>query len=139
MKKFHYRQLPDFSAILSGYMPPDDLTFRSDRLQICYFNTQEGWTDPLPHAHQESDECFLLLQGTIIVAVEGERVTIGPREFCCIPRGIYHQVVEVRPPVECLIMRGPSAHDKRYLLPDGTSTTDRVQDVLGTLNRHKDR
>ena len=99
MATFHHRQLPDFSALLSGPMPPNDLAFRSDRLQISYFNTKGAWTDPLPHAHQESDECFLVFQGTIIVEVEGERVTIGPREFCGFPRGSYHQVVEVRPPL----------------------------------------
>src|SRR6266851_8775318 len=106
MTKFHHRQLPDFSALLSGPTPPGDFAFQSARLQICYFNTQDGWTDPLPHAHQESDECFLVFRGTIIVEVEGERVTIGPREFCGFPRGTYHQVVEVHPPIECLILRG---------------------------------
>jgi mannose-6-phosphate isomerase-like protein (cupin superfamily) len=136
MTKFHHRQFPDFSALLSGPTPPGDFAFRSDRLQICYFNTKEGWTDPLPHAHQESDECFLVFRGTIIVEVEGERVTIGPREFCGFPRGAYHQVVEVHPPIECLILRGPSADDKVYMSPDGTRLTGRMyhQDILGLLN-----
>jgi mannose-6-phosphate isomerase-like protein (cupin superfamily) len=136
MTKFHHRQLPDFSALLSGPTPPGDFAFRSDRLQICYFNTQDGWTDPLPHAHQESDECFLVFQGSIIVDVEGERVTIGPREFCGFPRGTYHQVVEVHPPVECLILRGPSVDDKVYISPDGMRLTGRIyhQDILALLN-----
>ncbi len=137
MTTFHHRQLPAFSALLAGPMPPNDLAFRSDRLQISYFNTKEAWTDPLPHAHQESDECFLVFQGAIIVEVERERVTIGPREFCGFPRGTYHQVVEVHPPIECLILRNSSSGpDKRYLLPDGTSTTDRSyhQDILRLLN-----
>jgi len=60
------------------------------------FNTKESWTDPLPHAHQESDGCFLVFQAAIIVEVEGERVTIGPREFCGFPRGTYHQVLKVQ-------------------------------------------
>ncbi len=140
MTVFHHRQLPDFSALLAGPTPPSDFAFHSDRLQISYFKTQEGWTDPLPHAHQESDECFLVFQGMILVEVEGERVTIGPREFCGFPRGIYHQVVEVRPPVECLILRSPTGSDKRYLFPDGTSTTDRSyhQNILGLLNGNKE-
>lgn len=139
MAKFHHRQLPHFSALLSGPKPPSDFAFLSDRLQISYFNTEEGWTDPLPHAHQESDECFLVFQGVIIVEVEGERVTIGPREFCGFPRGVYHQVVEMHPPVECLILRNcppVRTSDKMYLLPDGTSTTDQKyhQNILGLLN-----
>jgi hypothetical protein len=136
MPKFHHRPLPDFSALLSGPTPPDDLAFRSDRLQINYFNTMEAWTDQLPHAHQESDECFLVFQGAIIVEVEGERVTIGPREFCGFPRGTYHQVVEVHTPIECLILRNSAGYDKKYLLPDGTSTDDRKyhQDIFSLLN-----
>ncbi len=142
MTKFHHRPFPDFSALLSGPTPPNDLAFRSDRLQISYFKTKEAWTDPLPHAHQESDECFLVFEGTITVEVEGERVVIGPREFCGFPRGIYHQVVEVHPPIECLILRNsPPGPDKRYLLPDGTSTTDRSyhQDILQLLNGNRNK
>ena len=71
-----------------------------------------------------------------MVEVEGERVSIGPREFCGFPRGTYHQAVEVHPPIECLIVRGLSGADKQYLLPDGTTTTDRSyhQDILALLN-----
>jgi len=138
MPMFHHRHLPDFSALLAGPTPPNDFAFRSDRLQISYFSTKEAWTDPLPHAHQESDECFLVFQGSIIVEVEGERVTIGPRDFCGFSRGTYHQVVEVRPPIECLIIRNSSSgSDKKYLLPDGTNTTDLSyhQDILSILNQ----
>jgi hypothetical protein len=79
---------------------------------------------------------FWYFKGLLIVEVEGEPVTIGPREFCGFPRGTYHQVVEVHPPIECLILRNSSGSDKRYLLPDGTSTTDRKyhQDILALLN-----
>ncbi len=88
--------------------------FASERLQIWYNNTAEAWRDPQPHAHLESDECFIVLRGTLIVEVEGERFTVGPREFCCFPRGVYHAVVEVYPPVETLMIRAPSAEDKVY-------------------------
>lgn len=71
MTKFHHRKLPTFSTLLAGPSPRNELGLRSDRLQIIYFNTNEGWTDPLPHAHQESDECFLVLQGSMVVDIEG--------------------------------------------------------------------
>ena len=111
---FHHQKLPEFSTLLSGHTPPDNIGFVSQQLQVWYNNTQEGWTDELPHAHQESDECFIVLQGSIVVEVEGERFTIGPREFCCFPRGVYHQVIEVRTPVESLMLRAPSINDKIY-------------------------
>ncbi len=47
---------------------------------------------PVPHAHYESDEAFIVFEGSLIVEVEGERFTVGPREFCCFPQGVYHSV-----------------------------------------------
>lgn len=49
MARFHHRKLPDFSTLLSGRMPPDDVGFRSERLWIWYHNTNEGWTEPIFH------------------------------------------------------------------------------------------
>lgn len=111
---FHHRKLPDGSALLSGYKPRDAHGFRSDRLQILYRNTAEPWSDPDLHAHRESDECFLVLQGGLTVEVDGARVTVGLREICFFPRGVYHALVDVRPPIEVLIIRAPSGEDKVY-------------------------
>lgn len=113
-KKFHHRRLPDYSALLVGRKPPDDAGFQSDRIQVWYNNATEGWVDPIPHLHLESDECFIVLRGEVVVDVEGQRVTVGPREYCCFPRGVYHAVVEVHPPVESLMIRAPSKDDKIY-------------------------
>lgn len=137
MATFHHRQLPSFSALLAGPTPRNEIGFRSDRLQINYFNTDKDWRDPLPHAHQESDECYLILRGSLVLEIEGEIVTLRPHEFCCLPQGAFHQIIEVHPPIECLIIRAPSGADKRYLLPDGNSTNERVgvQDIIGILNR----
>ena len=114
MERFHHRKLPDYSTFLSGHTPPNEVGFRSEQLQIWYNNTEEGWRDPAPHAHRESDECFIVLKGALLVEVEGERFTVGPREFCCFPRGVYHSIIEVQPPVESLMIRAPSVDDKVY-------------------------
>ncbi|CAA9587595.1 MAG: hypothetical protein AVDCRST_MAG88-4218, partial [uncultured Thermomicrobiales bacterium] len=90
MSRFHHRKLPAHSALLAGHTPPDETGFRSERLQIWFNHTAEPWQDPRPHRHEESDECFIVLQGALVVDVEGERFTVGPREFCCFPRGLYH-------------------------------------------------
>jgi len=112
--RFHRQNLPSYSTLLSGRSPPDDVGFKSERLQIWYNITTEPWADAALHAHADSDECFVVLRGTLIVDVEGEHQAIGPGEFCCFPRGIFHAVIEVQPPVESLMIRAPSIGDKIY-------------------------
>src|SRR5690349_10113634 len=111
MPPFHHQKLPDYSTLLAGRTPPDAVGFRSERLQIWYNNTDQPWRDPGAHYHQESDECFIVLRGALLVEVEGERFRIGPGEFCCFPVGISHAVIEVYPPIESLMIRAPSIDD----------------------------
>lgn len=115
-RKYHHARLPDYSTLLSGRVPRDGIGFQSDALQIWYNNTDESWVGAgeMPHYHTESDECFLVLRGELVVEVEGERFTVGPREFCCFPRHVFHAIVEVRPPAETLMIRAPSVEDKVY-------------------------
>lgn len=115
MSRFHYQLLPNYSTLLMGHTPPDSVGFASERLQIWYNHTSEGWHDPIPHAHTESDECFIVLRGRLLVEVDGQWITIGPREFCCFPRGVFHAILETYPPIESLMIRAPSVNDKIYL------------------------
>ena len=112
MASYHHRPLPENSTLLAGSVPRDDTGFASERLQIWYNHTAVPWHDEGAHAHLESDECFIVLRGSLVVEVDGERVTIGPCEICCFPRGVFHAVVEVYPPVETLMIRAPSVADK---------------------------
>ena len=114
MAQFHHRSLPDFSTLLSGRWPPDDVGFQSERLWIWYNHTDKSWTDPQMHMHGESDECFIVLQGSLEFELEGERYIIGSREFCCFPAGVYHRVVSAQTPVETLMLRSPLVDDKVY-------------------------
>ena len=54
MTQWHHRKLPDYSTLLSGPVPPDDVGFVSERLQIWYNHTTTGWKDDQPHAHREA-------------------------------------------------------------------------------------
>ncbi len=114
MSLFHHQLLPEYSTLLMGQTPPDRVGFASERLQIWYNYTNEGWHDPGAHAHTESDECFIVLRGRLVVEVDGQRITVGPREFCCFPRGVFHAIVETFPPIESLMIRAPSVNDKIY-------------------------
>jgi len=113
---FHHRNLPVYSTLLCGPKPPDAVGFLSSQLQIWYNNTGESWVGEgeRPHKHLHSDECFIALEGSLVVDVDGRRVTIGPREFCCFPAGQYHAIVAVQPPVETLMVRAPAVADKVF-------------------------
>jgi mannose-6-phosphate isomerase-like protein (cupin superfamily) len=125
---YHHRKLPHHSTLLSGRAPRDAAGFRSEQLQIWYNHTDKNWADEMSHAHTQSDECFIVLQGELVVEVEGERFTVGPREFCCFPRGQYHAIIEVHPPVETLMIRAPSVNDKIYL-NEQTSEVSKTSEV----------
>ncbi len=117
MKPFHHNKLPEFSTLLSGHTPPNEIGFQSNELQIWYNNTNESWIPDegeQPHKHLHSDECFIVLKGSLLVEVDGERVRIGVREFCCFPVGMVHAIIEVELPVETLMIRAPSVDDKVY-------------------------
>ena len=116
MSSFHHAKLPDFSTVLAGHTPQNEVGFRSEKLQIFYNHTDTPWRDDKLHAHRESDECFIVLKGQLTVNVEGELHAISAGEFCCFPVGIYHAVVAVQTPAETLMIRALSVDDKVYQL-----------------------
>ncbi len=115
MALFHHQKLPDASSFLACTNPPDEIAFESQQVFLFYRNEVDDWKEPVSHAHLESEECFIVLRGTIVFMVEGERHVVGPREFCCFPSGVYHAIIETQPPIECVIVRAPIARDKVYL------------------------
>jgi Mannose-6-phosphate isomerase len=118
-RSFHHSKLPNHSALLSGRLPTDAVSFQSNALQIWYNNTDQTWIDTPepPHFHKESDEIFLVLKGALHVEVDGQVHRIGEREFCCFPAGQWHSIVHVEVPVETLMIRAPSVEDKVYKEP----------------------
>ena len=115
-RSFHHQKLPSCSALLSGRLPTDVVSFQPDSLQIWYNNIDKTWIEtPEPlHYHPENDEIFLVLKGALHVEVEGHVQRIGEREFCCFPARRWHSIVSVDVPVETLMIRAPSADDKVY-------------------------
>lgn len=122
-RRFHHRDLPSKSALLSGRVTPDDLAFESETLQVWFNNNSKGgWKDPGPHLHTESDEMFVVLEGALHVAVDGEVVRIAAGEFCCLPAGVVHELVQVEAPYRTLMIRAPSVDDKVYPLANARET-----------------
>ncbi len=50
--------------------------------------------DKVPwHTHDNEDEMFLVLEGTLHILLRDQSVRVGPGEFCIVPRGVEHRVV----------------------------------------------
>ena len=96
------------------------MAFRSESLQV-WFNDRpsEPWSDPGPHFHRDSDEMFVVLDGALLVAVDGESVRVGAGEFCCFPAGLLHEIVAIETPLRTFMIRAPSIDDKVYPLAGG--------------------
>ena len=45
------------------------------------------------HFHQNEDELFLVLEGTLRLEFRDGEVTLGPGEMCIVPRGVEHRPV----------------------------------------------
>jgi mannose-6-phosphate isomerase-like protein (cupin superfamily) len=46
-----------------------------------------------PHSHPETDEFFLVLQGSLTIKLESGDVELGPDQMYVVPRGTQHQPV----------------------------------------------
>jgi quercetin dioxygenase-like cupin family protein len=53
------------------------------------------------HAHDDEDELFLVIRGTLRIQLEDGDVTLGPGELVVVPRGVRHNPVAAN---ECWVM-----------------------------------
>jgi glyoxylate utilization-related uncharacterized protein len=119
MPVVHHRRIPEHWAVLCGQNPPDDFGFKTDRLQIIYNCASEPWTDEEAHAHGESDEVYIVLEGAMSIQISGRTVSVQAGELLCVPAGTVHQLVDVKTPVRSLVIRSPSVNDKLFATAEG--------------------
>lgn len=112
--KYLLRELPDHVEVLSGYAPPSDACFKSDTLQILCNTSDTPWVDDGLHAHTESDEAYIVQEGTITLDIDGEIKEVGPGSICVVGRNVFHAVIKVETPYQGLVIRAPSVQDKIY-------------------------
>lgn len=53
------------------------------------------------HSHPETDEVFIVLQGTLNIQLRDGQVVLGAGEMCVVPRGVEHCPVA---PQECHLL-----------------------------------
>jgi quercetin dioxygenase-like cupin family protein len=88
----------------------------------------QGKTTPL-HRHPEADETIYVLEGELIVFVDGEESRVGPGGMSFVPRGVPHALLVVSEQAQLLTLQTPGTGQAFYR---GASepTTDEVSDAV---------
>jgi len=75
------------------------------------------------HTHDDEDELFLVIRGTLRIQLEDGDVTLGPGELVVVPRGVRHN---------------PVAADECWVMLIETVTTKHTGDVTSSRTRSID-
>ena len=73
----------------------------------------EGKTTPL-HVHRNEDEALYVLEGEILVHIDGRNHRVGPRGFAFAPRGVPHAFLVTSPEARMLCLETPGSAEAFY-------------------------
>ena len=87
-----------------------------------------GKTTPL-HRHPDADETIYVLEGELLVSVDGEETRVGPGGLSFVPRGVPHALLVLSEWAQLLDLQTPGAGQAFYR---GASepTTDDTSDAV---------
>jgi quercetin dioxygenase-like cupin family protein len=103
------------------------------------FDGEQGKVTPL-HIHPASDETFYVLEGEMLLEIEGVRRTLSTGGVAVIPRGVPHAFMVTSPRCRTLTIQTPGTDEAFYRLasepaPDGSEPVpvdfDRVRAAAG--------
>lgn len=87
-----------------------------------------GKTTPL-HRHPEADEAVYVLEGEILVHVDGNETRVGPGGITFTPKGVPHAFVVVSDEARLLTLQTPAIGQGFYRGASEPATDDRVDAV----------
>jgi quercetin dioxygenase-like cupin family protein len=73
----------------------------------------QGKTTPL-HVHVNEDEALYVLEGEILVHIDGESYRVGPRGLAVAPRGVPHAFLVTSPAARVLCLQVPGSAEAFY-------------------------
>jgi quercetin dioxygenase-like cupin family protein len=73
----------------------------------------KGKTTPL-HSHSEVDETFYVLQGEILVHIDGRELTLGSGGLAMVPRGVPHAFLVTSDTARILFLETPGTSEAFY-------------------------
>jgi mannose-6-phosphate isomerase-like protein (cupin superfamily) len=87
---FEHLQVIDIPAEAASHEPWFNETLVSVNDAVIRLGIIEG--DFHWHKHDDEDEFFLVIDGELLVDIEGsETITLGPHQACSVPKGVVHR------------------------------------------------
>lgn len=109
---FHETWVPKVAAELNGQY-----------VKVAKFLGEYVW-----HQHENEDEMFLVVSGTLRILFRDGEVALGPGEFCVIPRGVEHKPVADEL-VECVLFEPATTRNTGGVDHDYTIEADDLERV----------
>jgi quercetin dioxygenase-like cupin family protein len=91
----------------------------------------EGKATPL-HIHPESDETMYVLEGEILMHLDGNDHRVGPGGLAVAPRGVPHAFMVLSKQVRMLCLHTPGSCDAFYL--DASAPLDDIPELERTID-----
>ena len=82
-------------------------------LMVFEDHMSQGKATPL-HIHANEDEALYVLEGEILVHIDGENHRVGPRGFAFAPRGVPHAFLVTSPEAHMLCLETPGSAEAFY-------------------------
>ncbi|MBR0715092.1 cupin domain-containing protein [Bradyrhizobium liaoningense] len=76
------------STFQDHWSPRTVATFNDNDVMVVKVKGEFTW-----HKHDETDDFFLVLKGTLDIELRDRTVTLGPGELFVVPRGVEHRPV----------------------------------------------
>jgi mannose-6-phosphate isomerase-like protein (cupin superfamily) len=74
--------------------PNGTITILAETPQISLFDfaVEPGWGPVVPHVHESQVDSFFVVDGELVLEVDGEEVTVGSGGFAAAPPGVRHGI-----------------------------------------------
>jgi mannose-6-phosphate isomerase-like protein (cupin superfamily) len=101
-------------SLISDHWTPKVIAQMNDyHFKIAKIKGEFVW-----HRHPETDETFIVIEGKLVIELQGSSIELSPGEMCVIPKGIEHRPLAEN---ECQIL---------MIEPVGTRNTgDKITDL----------
>ena len=88
-----------------------------------------GKTTPL-HRHPEADEMVYILEGEVIVNVDGKETRVGAGGMSFVPKGVPHALLVVSETARLLSLHSPAATSQAFYRGASESATDDTSETV---------